>query len=174
MSESRFAGEGSARHNSWPTEDPMNRRSLLAISLLSTIPALARAQAQDNRFVFLGDYRGMERVRGGVVARAENGAVRIENVAGVGLRIRYSFSGAFDTSQSWATIPDSIVLADAQVSETPEALTVRGGAHMGWITGVLSCVLLTVLFAIFMAASRPTPLVHKPRGAPRPRARAGL
>ena len=106
----------------------MNRRSLLAISLLSTIPALARAQAQDNRFVFLGDYRGMERVRGGVVARAENGAVRIENVAGVGLRICYSFGGAFDTTTSWATIPDSIVLADAQVSETPEALTVRGGA----------------------------------------------
>ncbi len=35
---------------------------------------------------------------------------------------------------------------------TGQALTVRGGAHMGWITGVLSCVLMTVLFAVIMAA----------------------
>lgn len=35
---------------------------------------------------------------------------------------------------------------------TGQQLTVRGGAHMGWITGVLSCVLLSLLFAFFMAA----------------------
>jgi hypothetical protein len=35
---------------------------------------------------------------------------------------------------------------------TGQRLTVRGGAHMGWITGVLSCVLLSLLFAFFMAA----------------------
>jgi hypothetical protein len=35
---------------------------------------------------------------------------------------------------------------------TGQPLTVRGGAHMGWITGVLSCVLLTVLSALIMAA----------------------
>ena len=34
---------------------------------------------------------------------------------------------------------------------TGQRLTVRGGAHMGWITGVLSCVLLSLLFAFFMA-----------------------
>jgi hypothetical protein len=39
---------------------------------------------------------------------------------------------------------------------TGQALTVRGGAHMGWITGVLSCVLLTVLFALIMAAIQRT------------------
>jgi hypothetical protein len=33
---------------------------------------------------------------------------------------------------------------------TGQPLTVRGGAQMGWITGVLSCVLLTVLFALVM------------------------
>lgn len=35
---------------------------------------------------------------------------------------------------------------------TGQRLTVRGGAHMGWITGVLSCVLLSILFALVMAA----------------------
>lgn len=35
---------------------------------------------------------------------------------------------------------------------TGQRLTVRGGAHMGWITGVLSCILLSLLFAFFMAA----------------------
>jgi nicotinamide riboside transporter PnuC len=35
---------------------------------------------------------------------------------------------------------------------TGQPLTVRGGAHMGWITGVLSCVLLSVLFGLIMAA----------------------
>jgi hypothetical protein len=35
---------------------------------------------------------------------------------------------------------------------TGQRLTVRAGAHMGWITGVLSCVLLTVLSALIMAA----------------------
>jgi hypothetical protein len=35
---------------------------------------------------------------------------------------------------------------------TGQPMTVRGGAHMGCITGVLSCVLLSVLFALIMAA----------------------
>jgi hypothetical protein len=35
---------------------------------------------------------------------------------------------------------------------TGQPLTVLGGAQMGWITGVLSCVLLTVLFALVMTA----------------------
>jgi hypothetical protein len=35
---------------------------------------------------------------------------------------------------------------------TGQRLTVRGGAHMGWITGVLTCILLSLLFAFFMAA----------------------
>ena len=39
---------------------------------------------------------------------------------------------------------------------TGQPLTVRGGAHMGWITGVLSCVLLSLLFAFAMAAVQRT------------------
>jgi alpha-glucosidase len=98
--------------------------TLLALAIL----AATDVRAQDGRFTFLGNYRGMERVRGGVVARAENGAVRIEQVAGVGFRVTFAFGGAFDTVSSVATIPDSIVLADPQVRETPDALLVRGAA----------------------------------------------
>jgi hypothetical protein len=35
---------------------------------------------------------------------------------------------------------------------TGQRLTVRGGARMGWITGVLSCGLLTLLFVFLMVA----------------------
>ena len=37
---------------------------------------------------------------------------------------------------------------------TGQRLNVRGGARMGWITGVISCALLTLLFAFFMLAVR--------------------
>ena len=37
---------------------------------------------------------------------------------------------------------------------TGQRLNVRGGAQMGWITGVISCALLTLLFAFFMLAIR--------------------
>lgn len=103
------------------------RRCLHALLALTTLVA-THASAQDGRFTFLGNFRSLERVRGGVVARAENGAVRIEQVAGVGFRIRYSFGAAFDSAASWATIPDSIVFGDPRVSETPDALVVRGAA----------------------------------------------
>jgi alpha-glucosidase len=103
------------------------RRHTLALLAITTLIA-TRAQAQDGRFTFLGNYRSFERVAGGVVVRADNGAVRIEQVAGVGFRLRYSFSGAFDSASSWAVIPDSVVLAAPQVSETPNALAVRGSA----------------------------------------------
>jgi hypothetical protein len=37
---------------------------------------------------------------------------------------------------------------------TGQRLNVRGGARMGWITGVISCALLTLLFGFFMLAIR--------------------
>ncbi len=106
----------------------MNGRVTFALALALAAAGPTAARAQDARFEFLGNFRKLERVRGGVVARAENGAVRIENVAGVGLRIEYAFGGAFDTAASWATIPDSIVVTDVAVRETADAITVRGGA----------------------------------------------
>jgi hypothetical protein len=41
-----------------------------------------------------------------------------------------------------------------QTRRTGQRLNVRGGARMGWITGVISCALLTLLFAFFMLAIR--------------------
>ena len=103
------------------------RHRTLTLLALSALVA-SRAQAQDGRYTFLGNFRSMERVRGGVVARADNGAIRVEQIAGVGFRVRDSFIGAFDTASSWATIPDSIVLTDPEVRETPDAVIVRGSA----------------------------------------------
>jgi hypothetical protein len=37
---------------------------------------------------------------------------------------------------------------------TGQRLNVRSGARMGWITGVISCALLTLLFAFFLLAIR--------------------
>ncbi len=37
---------------------------------------------------------------------------------------------------------------------TGQRLNVRGGARMGWITGIISCALLTLLFGFFMLAIR--------------------
>jgi alpha-glucosidase len=108
------------------------RRTLLAL-LVCAASSATLARAQDASFTFLGNYRSMQRVRGGVVARAEGGAVRIVQVAGVGFQVTYTFTGAFDTTSSWATIPDSIVLASPEIRETPEEITVRGGALVATI-----------------------------------------
>jgi alpha-glucosidase len=104
----------------------MNARITLALVLGLSLAAASGAPAQDGQFVFLGHYRGMARVTGGVVARAANGAVRIRAVTGVGLQISYTFGDDFDTTASWATIPDSIVLGSPDVRESPDAITVRG------------------------------------------------
>jgi alpha-glucosidase len=113
----------------------MSRVPCAGLLLALTLPPLApRAAAQEGTFTFLGNFRRTERVAGGVVVRAENGAVRIEEVSGVGFRVRYSFTGTFDTTSSWATIPDSIVLAQPTVAETPQAVTVSGGGLVATIT----------------------------------------
>lgn len=39
---------------------------------------------------------------------------------------------------------------------TGQPLTVRGGAQMGWITGILTCLLLTLLFALVLTAIQGT------------------
>jgi alpha-glucosidase len=90
--------------------------------------AATGASAQAGRFTFLGDYRGLERVKGGIVVRAANGAVRLEEVTGGAFRVRYSFNGAFDSVSSWATLPESLALVDPRLRETPESLVVAGRA----------------------------------------------
>ena len=74
--------------------------ALTAGSLLAAPPA----RAQGDRYVFLGDFRSMDRIRGGIVARGEFGAVEITEIVNIGFRLRYSFTGSFDTTSSVAVI----------------------------------------------------------------------
>ncbi len=105
----------------------MTRRTATLLALACLLARPAGLAAQDSRYAFLGDWRATERLPGGVTVRAANGAVRIERIDGVGLRLRYSATGRFDTLASWATIPESLTVAAAEVRETPEAVTVRAG-----------------------------------------------
>lgn len=105
----------------------MNHTRSLVIALAAAVSAAASPlRAQESNFTFLGNFRALERVKGGVVARAAGGAVRIREVAGVGFQVQYTFDGAFDTTRSWATIPDSIVLAQPRIGQTPDAIEVGG------------------------------------------------
>jgi alpha-glucosidase len=105
----------------------MTRCHLVASALLlASLATAAPAAAQDTRYTFLGAYRGMERLPGGVTVRAENGAVRVEQIAGTGFRFRYSASSTFDTASSYATIPESLTVAAPAVRETADAITLRG------------------------------------------------
>jgi alpha-glucosidase len=101
------------------------RFTLVAVAIAAA--SAQPAAGQERRFTFLGDYRGLERVRGGVVLRATGGAVEIAQIANVGFRIRYTFTGSFDTTSSWAVLADSAVPGTPAVAETPEAVSVRGG-----------------------------------------------
>lgn len=106
----------------------MTRRHLVtpALALACLAACVGSAAAQGTRYTFLGAYRGMERLPGGVTVRAENGAVRVEQIAGTGFRFRYSASGAFDTASSYATIPESLTVAAPELRETADAITLRG------------------------------------------------
>src|ERR1700686_1648361 len=48
--------------------------------------------AQQAAYTFLGNSRGYDRVPGGILIRADHGAVLIEAIAGIGARIRVRFS----------------------------------------------------------------------------------
>ena len=102
------------------------RSLLLAASLLAA--AAGTAAAQDGQFAFIGAYRAFSRVPGGVLARADGGMVRIEQLAGGAFRVRYGFGAAFDTSASWAVLPESLSFVEPRIQDTPESLVVAGSA----------------------------------------------
>ena len=105
----------------WP-----RRSLLLAASVLGA--TAGTAAAQDNHFTFVGGYRSFARIPGGIVARADSGTVRIEQLAGGTFRVRYAFNAAFDTAASWAVLPESLAVAEPSIRETPESLVVAGSA----------------------------------------------
>jgi len=56
-----------------------------------TLQAQTRPATNPNLYTTLGDLRGVSRVPGGVLLRAERGNVLVESVAGVGVRVRVRF-----------------------------------------------------------------------------------
>ena len=63
-------------------ESVMSHRPMRSLLMVATLlgAAAGTAAAQANRFTFLGDFRTMERIRGGIVARGAFGAVEITEV----------------------------------------------------------------------------------------------
>jgi len=95
--------------------------------------------AQQAAYTFLGNSRGYDRVPGGIVLRAEHGAVLVEAIAGIGARIRVRFSDgtpSFPTPHSLATGDTAPRLGSAVVRESgdtvlvyAEGLIVRAAQH---------------------------------------------
>jgi len=110
-------------------ESLMSHRPMRSLLMVATVlgAAAGTAAAQANRFTFLGDFRTMERIRGGIVARGEFGAVEIIEVANIGFRVRYSFTGAFDAAPSLAVLADSLLPGQPAIRDDRDAVTVTGG-----------------------------------------------
>jgi alpha-glucosidase len=117
-------------------------RGVLLSAALFLAPALAghsaSAQAaavgggptsQQTGYVFLGNATGYDRVPAGILLRADHGAVLVEAIAGVGMRVRVRFSdgaSAFPTPHSLATGDSLPRLGTATVSEVGGAVLVTG------------------------------------------------
>src|SRR5690242_19246436 len=100
----------------------------LAIAALVSPPLVAQSPA-DNHYVFLGDERSYDRAPSGVTIHAANGAVSIEAIAGVGIRVRTRFgdgNAGFPTIHSLATGDSVPKLGAATVSEDGDAIVVSG------------------------------------------------
>jgi len=100
----------------------------LAVLVAGTIAAAQSARAQGGKFQFLGDFRGFQRIDGGVEVRADGGRLRVEQLAGGTFRVRYAFGAAFDTAASWAVLADSLTPAEPAIRETPESLVITGAS----------------------------------------------
>src|SRR3982074_2821695 len=82
---------------------------------------------QQATYTFLGNSRGYDRVPGGIVIRAEHGAVLIEAIAGIGARIRVRFSDGtplFPTPHSLATGDSAPRLGTAVIREAGDSVLV--------------------------------------------------
>ena len=106
--------------------------AFLALAMVAHQPLAAQANAtsvalppggllaQQAAYTFLGNSRGYDRVPGGIMIRAEHGAVLIEAIAGIGARIRVRFSDgtpSFPTPHSLATGDTAPRLGNAVVRE---------------------------------------------------------
>jgi alpha-glucosidase len=84
---------------------------------------------QQTAYLFLGNARGYDRVPGGIMLRADHGAVLVQAIAGVGVRVRVRFSDGpvvFPTPHSLATGDSAPRLGTAMVREEGDAVVVTG------------------------------------------------
>ncbi|HEX9608543.1 MAG TPA: hypothetical protein VF962_15045, partial [Gemmatimonadaceae bacterium] len=112
--------------------------AFLALAIVARQPLTAQAnataaqpasglQAQQATYTFLGNSRGYDRVPGGIMMRADHGAVLIEAIAGIGARIRVRFSDgtpAFPVPHSLATGDTAPSLGTAVVREVGDTVLV--------------------------------------------------
>lgn len=107
----------------------------IALSLALTLAGAGALPAQSPvgsqaTYTFVGDVSGYERVPGGVMIRGAHGAVMVQSIAGVGMRVRMRFgdglAGAFPAPHSIATGDSEPKLGTATVREEGDAIVVSG------------------------------------------------
>ena len=91
---------------------------------------LRAAAAQDTAWKFVGDVSSYERAPGGVTIHGANGAVMLQAIDGVGLRVRVRIgsaaTGGFPAPHSLATGDSEPPLGTATVREEGDAIVVSG------------------------------------------------
>lgn len=96
-------------------------------SVGATLPRGRGLLERQAAYTFLGNARGYERVPGGIVMRADHGAVLVEAIAGVGIRVRVRFSDGdvvFPAFHSLATGDTAPALGTAVVREEGDTVVV--------------------------------------------------
>jgi len=94
---------------------------LALIALLGVAMPWLTVAAQQTEYTWIGNVSGYERVPGGVMIRGVHGAVMVQSIAGVGVRVRMRFgdnmTGAFPAPHSLATGDSEPKLGTAVVRE---------------------------------------------------------
>ena len=117
----------------------LSRTSLLLALLAVALPA-GPVGAQQTDYTWIGNVSGYDRTPNGVTIRGEHGAVMVQAVAGVGVRVRMRFgdnlTGAFPAPHSLATGDSEPRLGSAVVREegsdivvAAEGVVVRAARH---------------------------------------------
>src|SRR5699024_4349907 len=74
-----------------------------AFCFICAIPATAQ-----NTYTFIGDFIKVDTAENTVTVQAENGAVNIAFIDGIGVQVRYTFDNNFGAIHSYATL-DSVL-----------------------------------------------------------------
>lgn len=114
-------------------EHSPSHRRLGALGGLASLAALVSTQAlcgQQAGYTFLGAARSYERLPSGIIVRTEEGSLRVDAIAGVGLRVRVRFDSggatAFPPTHSLATGDTEPSLGTAKVREDADTIVVAG------------------------------------------------